>query len=198
MARKALKIILGALLTAVLVAVFYVAVVLGHPQENPEKVVVSQSQPVLTASPAQTLTTAAELEGMLRAFPVPALYAVEGSELTLTGGTSGDIAFEDGFARIMQLNYTAQLNGQTVEMSVQSIYPARALQFVPKGDYHIAGVAGQPLAGMKSVRMENGANIRLHVQAEEGIYVLTVPAMSADELAAVTRPLQLYAAPTQE
>ncbi|MBE5803868.1 MAG: hypothetical protein E7316_05090 [Clostridiales bacterium] len=193
MARKALKIILGTLLAVVLVAVFYVAVVLGHPQENPEKVVVSQDQPVLTASPAQSLTTAAGLEAMLQVFPVPALYAVEGSELTLTAGMSYDAAYEDGFARIMLLNYSTQLNGQTVQLSVQSIYPARALEFVPKGDYHIAGVAGQPLAGMQSVRMEDGTGIRLHAQAAEGIYVLTVPVLTADELAAVTRSLQLYA-----
>jgi len=44
------------------------------------------------------------------------------------------------------------------------------------------------------VRMEDGEHIRLHAQAAEGIYVLTVPAMTADELAAVTRSLQLYAA----
>jgi len=92
----------------------------------------------------------------------------------------------------MILNYTAQLNGKQVDMSVQSIYPARALEFVQRGDYHIAHVAGQALAGLQSVRMEDGVHIRLHAQGAEGIYVLTVPAMTADELAAVTRSLQLY------
>lgn len=192
MAKKALRIILGILAAALMIAVFYVAVVLGQPQENPEKVIVSPDQPVMTASPAVTLTTEDELDAMLRAFPVAALYAVEGSDLTLTGGMSYDATYEDGFARIMILNYAAQLNGKQVEMSVQSIYPARALEFVQRGDYHIAHVAGQALAGLQSVRMEDGEHIRLHAQAEEGIYVLTVPAMTADELAAVTRSLQLY------
>lgn len=193
MARKALKIILGTILTVMVVAVFYVAVILGHPQQNPEKVVVSQDQPVLTAAPARTLVTPADLPEMLRAFPVPALYAVDGSALTLTGGMSYDAAFGDGFARIMLLTYSADVNGREMKLEVQSIYPARALEFVQKGDYHIAAVAGQPLAGMQSVRMEDGSHIRLHAQAAEGIYVLTVPAMTADELAGVTRSLQLYA-----
>lgn len=192
MAKKALRIILGILAAALMIAVFYVAVVLGQPQENPEKVIVSPDQPVMTASPAVTLTTENELDAMLRAFPVAALYAVEGSDLTLTGGMSYDATYEDGFARIMILNYTAQLNGKQVDMSVQSIYPARALEFVQRGDYHIAHVAGQALAGLQSVRMEDGEHIRLHAQGAEGIYVLTVPAMTADELAAVTRSLQLY------
>ena len=192
MAKKALRMILGALAAALMIAAFYVAVVLGQPQENPEKVVVSQTQPVLTASPAVTLTAESELNAMLQAFPAAALYAVDGSGLTLTGGMSYDAAYEDGFARIMILNYTTDVNGRQVTMSVQSIYPARAMEFVQKGDYHIAHVAGQSLAGMQSVRMEDGEHIRLHAQAEEGIYVLTVPAMTADELAAVTRSLQLY------
>jgi len=191
-AKKALRIILGILAAALMIAVFYVAVVLGQPQENPDQVIVSQDQPVMTASPAVTLTTENELDAMLRAFPVAALYAVEGSDLTLTGGMSYDATYEDGFARIMILNYTAQLNGKQVDMSVQSIYPARALEFVQRGDYHIAHVAGQALAGLQSVRMEDGVHIRLHAQGAEGIYVLTVPAMTADELAAVTRSLQLY------
>ena len=192
MAKKALRMILGTLAAALMIAAFYVAVVLGQPQENPEKVVVSQTQPVLTASPAVTLTAESELKAMLQAFPAAALYAVDGSGLTLTGGMSYDAAYEDGFARIMILNYTTEVNGRQVTMSVQSIYPARAMEFVQKGDYHIAHVAGQSLAGVQSVRMEDGEHIRLHAQAEEGIYVLTVPAMTADELAAVTRSLQLY------
>lgn len=192
MVQKALKIVLGTLVAVIVIAVFYVAVVLGQPQENPDQVVVSQDQPLLTASPAQSLTSEAELDSLLQAFPVPMLYAVPGSGLTLTGGMSYDAAYGDGFARIAVLTYSTEVSGRTVEMSVQSIYPARALAFVPKGDYHIGEVTGQSLAGMQSVRMEDGEHIRLHVQAAEGIYVLTVPAMSADELAAVTRSLQLY------
>lgn len=195
MAKKILKKVLAALLTAVVVAVFYLAVILGQPQADPDAVVVSADQPVLTASPAVTLSSAGELEALLQAFPVPALYAADASSLTLNGGTSYDMAYEGGFARILTLSYTTEAG---VRVEVQSIYPARALDFVPKGDYRIGQVAGQSIAGLESVRMENDQSIRLHVQAAEGIYVLTVPTMTADELAGVTRALQLYAVPQEE
>lgn len=193
MLKKVLKTVLGVLAAAVVIAVFYLAVVLGQPQENPDAVIVSQTQPLLAASPAVSLAGEGELESLLQAFPVPALHAVDGSGLVLTGGMSYDAAYGDGFARIAVLTYAAQVNGRQVDVSVQSIYPARALEFVPRGDYRVGEVAGQALAGMPSVRMENDESIRLHVQGAEGIYVLTVPQMTADELATITRALQLYA-----
>lgn len=192
MVRKLLKWLLSAILVAVLLAVFYLAVIIGHPQENPERVEVAQSQPLLTASPAGMLAAPEELPGLLKAFPVPALYAVEGNDLTLTGGISYDAAYGDGFARVLTLTYDAHVGDRQVQVEVQSIYPARALSLVPKGDYHIAESAGQTLAGLPSVRMENGQKIRLHVQGSQGIYVLTVPTMTTQELSAVVRSLQLY------
>lgn len=192
--KKAVKILLAALLTVVLMAVFYLAVILGQPQKDPDAVVVAQDQPLLTASPAVTLTSAGELEGLLRAFPVAALYAADTSWLNLTGGTSYDLAYGSGFARVLALNYTTT-TGERVE--VQSIYPARALEFVKRGDYRLSNALGQSLGGLQSVRMESGTSIRLHVQAAEGIYVLTVPAMTDEELTDITRALQLYAVPEE-
>lgn len=192
--KRVLKIALAALLTVVLMAVFYLAVILGQPQEDPDAVVVAQDQPLLTASPAVTLASAQELESMLRAFPVPALYAADTSRLTLAGGTSYDLAYGSGFARVLALSYTTP-SGARVE--VQSIYPARALEFVQRGNYRLSNAMGQTLGGQQSVRMEDGKNIRLHVQASQGIYVLAVPAMTDEELTDITRALQLYAVPEE-
>lgn len=192
--KKAVKITLAVLLTVVLMAVFYLAVILGQPQENPDAVIVSQDQPLLTASPAVTLASAQELEGMLQAFPVAALYAADTSQLTLAGGASYDLAYGSEFARVLALSYTTA-SGERVE--VQSIYPARALELVKRGDYRLSTSLGQSLGGFQSVRMEDDASIRLHVQAAEGIYVLTVPTMTDEELTAITRALQLYAPPQE-
>ena len=74
---------------------------------------------------------------------------------------------------------------------MESLYPARALSLMGKGDYHMAGVAGQSLAGMQSVRMENDTTIRLHAQSETGLYIVTAPKMDSSDLAALTRSLQL-------
>ena len=189
--RQALRLLLGTVAAALLIAVFYVAVVLGQPQPNEQAVTVLADQPLLTASPAQTLASEGELESLMTAFPVPVLYAQSGGALTLRAGVSQDAAYEGGFARVVTLTYGAELNGQTVEITVQSIYPARALSLIPKGSYTIAAVAGQSVAGLSTVRMENDSAIRLHAQSADALYTVTLPKVSAQELGTLLRPLQL-------
>lgn len=187
--RRVLKAIGTALLTVLLAAVFYVAVILGEPQEVEQAVQPLQDQPLLQGSPAITIDGESHLAELLNTFPVPVMHPLPGSGLTLMSGVSYDVAFENGFGRIVSLKYA---NDAGQEMTVESIYPARALSLMGRKDYHLAGVAGQSLAGLKSVRMENDANIRLHAQAEEAIYVVTVPKMASSELIALTRSLQLF------
>ena len=189
--RQALRLLLGTVAAALLIAVFYVAVVLGQPQPNEHAVTVLADQPLLTASPAQALASEGELESLMTAFPVPVLYAQSGGALTLRAGVSQDAAYEGGFARVATLTYGAELNGQAVEITVQSIYPARALSLIPTGDYTIAAVAGQSVAGLSTVRMENDSAIRLHAQSADALYAVTLPKVSAQELGTLLRPLQL-------
>ena len=189
--RQALRLLLGTTAAALLIAVFYVAVVLGQPQPNDHAVTVRTDQPLLAASPAQTLTSEGELESLMAAFPVPVLYSQSGGALTLRAGVSQDAAYEGGFARVVTLTYGAELNGQTVEVTVQSIYPARALSLIPKGSYTIAAVAGQSVAGLSTVRMENDSAIRLHAQSADALYAVTLPKVSAQEMGTLLRPLQL-------
>ena len=187
--RRVLKALVTALITVLLAMVFYVAVILGEPQEVDKAVKPLADQPLLQASPAINIEGEGQLSALLAAFPAPVMHPLSGSGLTLTSGTCYDAAFEDGFGRIVSLTY---VNDAGQSMTVESIYPARALSLMGRGDYHLAGVAGQSLAGLKSVRMENGASIRLHAQAEEAIYVVTLPKMESSELIALTRPLQLF------
>ena len=187
--KRVLKALGTAVLTLLLAAVFYVAVVLGEPQEVEKVVNPLQDQPLLQASPAVTIEGEGNLPVLLNAFPVPVMHPLSGSGLTFVSGVSYDAAFERGFGRIVSLTYT---DGMGREMTVESIYPARALSLMGRKDYHLAGVAGQSLAGLKSVRMENGSSIRLHAQAEDAIYVVTVPKMESQELIGFTRSLQLF------
>ena len=189
--RQALRLLLGTVAASLLIAVFYVAVVLGQPQPNDHAVTVRTDQPLLAASPAQTLTSEGELESLMAHFPVPVLYAQSGGALTLRAGVSQDAAYAGGVARVATLTYGAELNGQAVEITVQSIYPARALSLIPKGDYTIAAVAGPSVAGLSTVRMENASTIRLHAQSADALYAVTLPKVSSQELGALLRPLQL-------
>ena len=186
--RRVLKSAVSLLMTVLLAAVFYLAVILGEPQEVEQTVRPLADQPLLPAFPAVTIDGEGQLSALLNTFPAPVMRALAGGGLTFVSGVSYDMAFEDGFGRIVSLRY---VNAAGQEMTVDSIYPARALSLMGREDYHLAGLAGQSLAGMKSVRMENGASIRLHAQAEEAIYAVTVPTMESAELIGFTRSLQL-------
>ena len=186
--RKILRKALTLLAALLLLGAFYLAVVLGQPQEGDSPVQADMNQPLLSASPAVTITEESRLNELTGSFPVPVLCAVSGGNLTLISGVSCDLAYEGGFARRITLTYQTP-GGQ--QLLVESLYPARALSLMGKGDYHMAGVAGQSLAGMQSVRMENDATIRLHAQSETGLYIVTAPRMDSSDLAALTRSLQL-------
>lgn len=186
--RKVVRWIVTALVALLLISVFYLAVILGQPQESDTAVQVDVTQPLLNASPAVNIAAEAELQSLLDSFPVPVLHAMSGSGLTLVSGSSYDQAYGNGFARIAQLVYQSPA-GQ--RMTVTSIYPARALDLLGKDDLHIGSTAGQALAGMASVRMENEDVIRLHAQSETGLYAVTLPAADASDLAELIRSLQL-------
>lgn len=190
--KKILRTVLAALLALTLAGMFYVAVVLGQPQPDDSRVDMLKDQPLLAASPAVRIQSESDMDAIRGSMPVPVMGFLPGGGLTLQSGVSSDAAYEGGFARTAILTYTAEWNGQPLTLTVQSIYPARALSLIPKGDYRIAAVAGQPLAGLQSVRMENGETIRLHAQASDALYVLTVPTAVAADLAALTRSLQLF------
>lgn len=186
--RRILAWIGGTVLTIVLVAVFYVAVVLGQPQSDLDAEV-DMHQPLVNASPAVNLVAGQSVDGVAAAFPTPILSCAPGGALTLVGGTSCDMAYENGFARICTLNYA---DAQGTVLQAVSIYPARALELIPQDGYRLVG-AGPAIAGVPSVRMEKAGSIRLHAQAPTGLYVVTVPAMEDEALTVLLRPLQLLA-----
>ena len=185
---KGIRVLLTALVALLLITVFYLAVILGQPQEREGAIQVDMNQPLLNASPAVTITEETYLSALNASFPVPMMQAMSGSGLVLLSGVSCDLAYEDGFARKVQLTYQLA-SGQ--QMLVESIYPARALDLLGKGDYHMAATAGMALAGMESVRMENAHTIRLHAQSEQGLYAVTVPVMDASDLSKALKSLQL-------
>ncbi len=177
----------GALLALLLAAVFYVAVVMAEPREQ-DRLRVQQDQPLLAASPAVTIAGDDELQALLDSFPTQVLCAPQGAGLTLTGGASYDVAYEGGFARMAEMVYDLG-NGQ--EMKAISIYPARALELLGKGDYRVSATGGASIAGILSVRMENATHVRMHMQGENALYAVVLPKAEASELTAYLRPLQL-------
>lgn len=186
--KKALHVLLMTLLAVILVALFYLAVILGQPEEPENAIDIDQTQPLLTASPALNIQSERQVAALAEAFPVPVLAFMEGMGPVLVSGTSYDQAYEGGFARICELRYTTD-NG--LEITLATIYPARAIELLGKGGYTLTGAAAQNLTGLTAVRMENADHIRLHAQASDAIYALTLPKLTDDTITTVTRVLEL-------
>lgn len=186
--KKALHVLLMTLLAVILVALFYLAVILGQPEEPENAIDIDQTQPLLTASPALNIQSERQVAALAEAFPVPVLAFMEGMGPVLVSGTSYDQAYEGGFARICELRYATD-NG--LEITLTTIYPARAVELLGKDGYTLTGAAAQNLTGLTAVRMENADHIRLHAQASDAIYALTLPKLTDDTITTVTRVLEL-------
>ena len=174
----------GGIVMAALLAGLYLTMVIGQPQE--ERDAPPAEQPLLTASPAQSIAAEGELRELVAAFPVPVMSFMSGSGMVFVSGNSTDTAFEGGFGRILTLYW------QTAEL--RSIYPARALELMEGKDYRFSESAGPALFGRTSVRMENADTARLHVQTELGLYTVTVPERLVPELSGISRSIQLFTA----
>ncbi|MDO4484739.1 MAG: hypothetical protein Q4C54_10040 [Clostridia bacterium] len=178
----------GVLLAAVLIAAaFYLLAVLGQPQTS--AVPDAGHQPLLPSAPAQSIANQADLPQLLEGFPVPVLGYVTGAGPEFAGGSCYDFAFENGMARTVVLNYRLPDGG---EITVQSIYPARAVTAVTRGNYRLVSPRSLGFAGLNAVRMENGSYVRLHAQNENGVYVVTLPKACAGNLSDYTRALHQF------
>lgn len=186
--KKALHVLLMTLLAVILVALFYLAVILGQPEEPENAIDIDQTQPLLTASPA--LNIQSEPAGGRAGGGIPragaGLYGRHGAGAgvrhELRSGLQGRLC------RICELRYTTD-NG--LEITLTTIYPARAIELLGKDGYTLTGAAAQNLTGLTAVRMENADHIRLHAQASDAIYALTLPKLTDDTITTVTRVLEL-------
>nr|MBR4280007.1 hypothetical protein [Clostridia bacterium] len=189
--RRGVKAVLGALLTIVLLAAFYIAVIMGNPQESESSAITPQmDQPLLDAmSSPIMITQQSQLGALLDAFPGQVLAAMNSPAMTLLQGLCEDVPFENGLGRKVTLTYRT---AEGAAVTVVSIYPARAMDLIPKADYTFSSTGGLTLAGLRSVRMENSETIRMHAQGENALYVVTLPKLPASGLRTLTQTLSRY------
>ena len=178
----------GLLLLLCALVVFVTVILL-----NPEEALPLPEQPLMSAHEAVIIEGEQELPALLAAFPAPALVSGGVTGLKFRGGSSYDSAFESGFARILSLTYTYQ----DTEVTVLSIYPARAISLLPKEGYHLSAAPSPLLSGGQSVRMEDERNVRIHLQTDYGVYAVVIPKSAVGLLSEIVRPLQLMTAGVQ-
>lgn len=187
--RRLVRTGLFTLLAVVLVAAFYIAVIVGHPLDEPVQQSSPPEQPLPPALSAPVLiSTFDDLTLLADAFPAPLMACPDSANLTFIQGVCADVPFEDGVARTITLTYRTAA-GQ--DMTIMSIYPARALDVLGKGEYTLSAATGQPLAGLRSVRMEKAGSVRMHAQSDSAVYAVTMPELSSTELRSLTAVLYL-------
>lgn len=189
--KRAIRIILLTLLAIALLGVFYIAVVMGQPQTDAsEKDGRVREQQALPEPLAAGLPIADEgaLAEVARVFPAPVMYA-SGRTLTFVTGACGDVPFEGGVARVVTLTYRTE---DFDTLTVQSIYPARALSLLGQDGRSFTGVTVDTMAGVRYVAMQDAATVRMHAQGKEALYVLTTPLAEYRVIDQWTNALQLY------
>ena len=187
--RRVLRWLLLALASAVLIFLFYVAVVMGQPLADASQA--AQSAPQLLPEPlSQPIALADEtaIRDLAEVFPAPVMYA-GGKALTFVNGVCEDVPFEDGVARVVTLTYrTADFD----TLTLQSIYPARALSLLDKDGRTFAAMTQDRMVSLRYVAMQDAATLRLHAQGEKALYVLTTPLADSAQVDQWTNAMQLY------
>ena len=188
--KRVLRGMLLALLSAVLIFLFYVAVVMGQDLADVNGAVRETGAQALPAPLEQAITLDSEedIRELAEVFPAPVMYA-GGKLLTFVSGQCTDVPFEDGVARVVTLTYRTE---DFDTLTLQSICPARALSLLEQEGYTFTGMTTDKMVGLHYVAMQNAVTIRLHAQGEEALYVFTVPAAQSAMVDQWTNALQLY------
>lgn len=167
----------------VLAAVFYLFAILGQPDAQ-EK---TAPQPLPAPAAEESASAMNELPPMLEHFPVSVLMFLDGAGPSFIGGTSRDIPFEKGTARMMELHYRLDDGSEVV---TRTIYPARAVSLIGRGGYKLTGSTAT-VAGIRMIRMDGEAGTRLFAEGKDAAYELALPPMDAEARAALLKNAQL-------
>ena len=186
--RKTALRIIGAVIAAALLALLAASLILAKPQG--EETETASARPSQDASPAVSISSEADLVGLISAFPAPVMSFMSGSGMTFVSATSADLAYAGGFARIAVLYWQT---AEGVPVTLRTVWPADALSLLEDG-YHFMPYAGPALFGSASVRMENDETVRLHTATDQALYVVLLPRSLSSQVSTLCSSLQLYSA----
>ena len=175
---RVLRYLLAAVLILLLTAVFYVAVVLGTPQET-----AAQEQALPAASASFSVSAPQSVD-----FPAQVLVLADGSGWSFTGGSCYDQSFENGVARIAMLQWRNDA-GET--LTCATVYPARAVTLLRDDAFALASGTPVTVAGVAMIRLTDGSRVRLQASGSEAAWVLTLPAMEEQTLSTLLQSVML-------
>ena len=178
--RRLLRFILTALLSGLLVVVFYLAVIMGQPSDEAVSAAEKRPEPpLLQAQLPVTMNNSGDMTHMRERFPGSIIVLAPNANAFFVSGQSYDVAWGGAFARVAVLEYVLE-GGETLRL--ESIYPSHAYELIPRQGFTLRPEIGYSILGLPAVRMDGSNVTRFHAQDNEVMYTATLP-KSALELA---------------
>ena len=167
---KRILIVLGLLLA---LAVLYVFLLMGEPDDDDEMLLKQSSVEEIIQMPmtGQEMTGNVDVNAEAVSFGKDAME-LRGNVLPLQKATLYDTAYAGGYARRLTLTY-AFPDGQV--MTVDSIRPPGAITLLTDASYGIRVSEIYTMGGMDAVRMDSDDYIRIAAQGRDAVYVVHMP-----------------------
>ena len=178
---------LGWVLLGAALVLVSLLIIIGTPEKKEPSPAITD--PVLSASPAVSVTVESELYKLYLSFPAPVMSYLSGSGMAFVSASSADTSVSGVLTRVITQNWRSP-EGDDVELV--SVCPRSSIDILRAGEWHFSRFSAPELFGQKTVRMESEEKIRLHTQTDQGLYIVTVSKAAEDRLASLARSLQLF------
>lgn len=168
-------------------ALMYVFLLLGEPDNMTQEAPAPQEEKIRVPMAAVQASGSADLSALAASFGKPILALYGG--LTLQKCSLYDTAFQGAYARRAALEYTFE-DGQT--LLVESLRPAQAVALLEAGRQASLSLDSlYVLAGIDAVRMDNAQSICIFGQQDGAVYAVTCPPDHSADLAALLKQTTL-------
>lgn len=187
--KKIVKRILAALGLTLSLAMVYVFLLVGEPEEDSQltQQTAAQEETIRVPIAASQLAGNADVTPLAASFGMPVLV-LGGSPLTMTQATLFDTAFRGNYARRLTLAYAFD-TGETV--TLESIRPTAALALLAGGSNTLNMQSLYTVAGMDVVRVDGDGRIMLLARGLDAAYAIIGPLEKANEVLALLKQATL-------
>ncbi len=169
--KKVVKRVFAILGLVISLALVYVFLLIGEPDEDEQlaQQVQKQEETIRVPIAAAQVAGTADLNALAVNFGMPVL-TLQGE--TLQSATLFDTAFRGGYARRFQLHYT-DASGQTI--IAESIRPTAAVSLLAKGSVTLAVDQLYTVAGMDALRIEGEDTTMVLARGTDAAYAIILP-----------------------
>lgn len=192
--KKVLARVLFCVLLIVALAVGYIFLLLGEPDEEAKLTAPEPEETISMPMSAVEAHGDANIQSIADAFnrPILVLY---GSELTMQKARVYDTAFGGGYARRTTLSYALPDGAQ---LNVESIRPTAAAALLSGDGYKLETGSLYSLGGMNAALMRGGESVCVFAQSDSAVYAVVCPPGHDELLKTLLKQTRLIAPASSE